>query len=158
MLSSILRVSWSFYLLCQYFMKMTLLLSGNFGSSLWPQNFRERCLLFSTILPKKMLEKNEIGIYSRSLIMSSLQTGLALADLALKTKSLFLNCCMGGQRSSHRGICEQEFSFRRRVWITRFYSTGAFKVLFYTMLWVWEPRFYLMLCWIVSNISYCNFD
>lgn len=47
--------------------------------------------LFLHYLPKRMLEKkNEIGFYSRSLIIPSLNTGLAPANLSVKTKSLFI--------------------------------------------------------------------
>ena len=64
--------------------------------SFWPQNFSEKCLIVSTILPKQMLEKMRLAF----ILDDSLhhKTGLALADFAVKTKSLFLNCSMGGQR------------------------------------------------------------
>lgn len=52
--------------------------------------FQREWSFFSLLSVKANVEKkNEIGLYSRSLI-TSLKTGLALANLAIKTKSLFM--------------------------------------------------------------------
>ena len=54
------------------------------------QNHRKRCLILLYYLAKANVGKHESGVYSVSPMSSLLKTDLGFADLAVKTKSLFL--------------------------------------------------------------------
>lgn len=88
-------IFWSLHTCLQIFYelttKMTQLLLVNFGI-LSGLRMSKKEILISPLSSKANVgkKKNEIGFYSRSLIIPSLNTGLAPANLSVKTKSLFI--------------------------------------------------------------------
>ena len=87
-------IFWSLHICLQIFSelttKVTQLLLVNFGIIFDLRMPQKEILIFSIIFQSECWKKNEIGFYSRSLIISSFNTGLVPANLAVKTKSLFI--------------------------------------------------------------------